>query len=195
MRYFRLQILGDESDRERIIVDQPPEDLDGWDFCMVQGKRIGERYPADAKVQLRDEYPGIKLTDFISNTVCHLIVSTRMMTAIKEHERNAEVEYLPLAIYNHRKRLHSDQYWIVNPIGATDCLDLQKSDVMRGNETGEITFVEAYVFLEQRLQPDPPSILRVKETPWEYFVDESTARAFHAMRASNVQVDMVPCTP
>jgi hypothetical protein len=193
MRYFRIRQLGDESDRERIIVDKRPEGLDGWDFVMAQGERIGDKYPGDAKVYLRDQYPGIKLTDFISNTVAYMITSDRMMSVIKANA-NVEIEYLPLAIYNHRKRLHAANYWIINPIGTTDCLDLAASDVIRGEETGQITMVNVYAFSRRGLGPKPPSILRVKETPWEIFVDEPTARTFHQQQMTNIQIDIVPCS-
>jgi len=192
MRYFRIKLLGDEGDRDRAVVDRRPPNLDGWDFCMAQGKPIGDKYPPDAQVQLRDRFPGIKLGDFVSNTVAYLISSARMMNVIKEHA-NVEIEYLPLTILNHRGRPQGTDYWIINPIGVTDCLDLEKSVILRGQETGEITFVEEYAFVGAKLEARP-SILRVKETPWEYFVDEPTARAFHAARMTNIMVDVVPCS-
>jgi hypothetical protein len=191
MRYFRIKLLGDEYDGERVFVDQRPLGLDGWDFCMAQGERIGDKYPPDAKVFLNDRYPGIKLTDFVSNSVCYLIVSQRMMEIVRANA-NVDIEYLPLAIFNHRKRPHASDYWIVNPIGTTDCLDRERSVLLRGEETGEITFVEQYAFRAEPLRASPPSILRVKETPWEYFVDEATARAFHGQRLSNILIDIVP---
>ena len=193
MRYFKIKLLGDEADRERIIVDKRPDGLDGWDFCMAQGERIGDKYPLDARVYLRDQYPGLKLTDFISNTVSYLITSEPMMNVIKTHA-NLEIEYLPLSIYNHRKRLHAANYWIINPIGTTDCLDLSRSILMRGEETGEITMVNEYAFLGDRLKELRPSILRVKETPWAIFVDEPTARSFHEQKMTNIRIEIVPCS-
>jgi hypothetical protein len=172
-------MLGDEEDRERALVETRPPGLDGW------------HYPENGHVYLSDRY-GLRLTDFISNTLNYVIASTRMKTAI-ESQSNVAIEYLPLSIFNPRKRLLSADYWIVNPLGSVDCVDLQNSEVLRGEETGQITFITQYQFLEERLRETRPSMLRPTQTPWEVFLDEPTARALHALKATNVQVEVVPC--
>ena len=191
MRYFRILMLGDEADRERGLVDTRPPGLDGWDFCASQGEPMAEHYPPNGHVVLSERY-GLRLTDFISNTLNYVIASTGMKEVIEAHN-NVAVEYLPLSIFNPRKRLQSADYWIVNPIGTVDCVDLDNSVVLRGEETGLITFITEYQFLEDRLRDTQPGILRPKETPWEVFLDEPTARALHAIKASNVQLEIVPC--
>jgi hypothetical protein len=191
MRYFRILKLGDKSDRERALVDTKPPGLDGWHFCASRGEPMAEHYPDDGHVVLSEKY-GLRLTDFISNTLNYIIASTRMKEVIEAHS-NVPIEYLPLSLFNPRKRLQSSEYWIVNPIGDVDCVDLEKSDVRRGHDTGLITFIMEYQFLEERLRDTRPSMVRPKETPWEVFVDEPTAQALHAIKATNVRVQMVPC--
>ena len=191
MRYFQILQLGDEADRSRALVDVGPAGLDGWGFCAAHGEEMAPHYPDGARVFLAEKY-GLRLTDFISNTLNYVIVSTRVKEAIEAHS-NVAIEYLPLSIFNPRKRLMSDAYWIINPLGTVDCVDLDKSDVRRGKETGLITFIMGYQFLEERLRDSRPSILRPAQTPSEVFLDEPTARALHAMKATNVMVDIVPC--
>jgi hypothetical protein len=184
-------MLGDEADRERALVDTRPPGLDGWDFCASQGEPMAEHYPPNGHVVISERY-GLRLTDFVSNTLNYVIASRGMKEVIEAHS-NVAIEYLPLSIFNPRKRLQSADYWIVNPIGTVDCVDLDHSVVLRGEETGLITFITEYQFLEARLRDTQPSILRPKETPWEVFLDEPTARGLHAIKASNVQLEVVPC--
>lgn len=197
MRYFRIHILGDPNSPRHVFLDREPEELDGWGFCMGLGDRIGAHYPSGAKMYLQPESPGLELTDLLGNCLTYLVVSSRMKGAI-ESCANVEIEYLPVAIYNHRNRLHSDDYWIINPIGTIDCVDEHNSDVVRGDLTGEIVDVLEFAFVAERLAPPllsvaDPSLFRVKHAPAEYFINEATARSIHALGCSNVLVDEVPC--
>lgn len=193
MRYFRIKTMGNiEQERDQAFLDKKPEDLDGWGFCMTLGDRIGSHYPDDAKVYMQPQHPGVRLCDLVGNCFSYMIVTSRVKDAIQEHS-NVEIEYLPLSIFNHRRRLHSDDYWIINPIGTIDCLDLKRSKYRRGKETGEIVSVQEYVFLKSRLETEP-ILLRVPQYPAHYFLNEPTARKLYEMKCTNFMIDIVMCS-
>lgn len=188
MRYFRLNILGDAQNRRLAFVDAPPEDLDGFDYKMSLGERIGDRYPDDPRIYLQPKSPGIELADLIGNTVGYLLVSSKMKALIESHDAG-EVEYLPFTLYNHKNRVHSTDYWIINPVGTHDVLNREASDIryVNGNPAEDVVAVRTFVFKTTGLD-GVPDLFRIPEDPKEYFVTERLARAFHAARCSNVYV-------
>src|SRR5579884_2171520 len=122
MRCFRLETLGDTRDKSLALISQPPDGLGLFDYCLSEGEPIGDRYPADAAIHLHRKYPGIRLSSLIGNTLCFLIVHTTMKDVLLQHAPN-QMEVLPFTLYNHKKRVHSRDYWIINPLAIVDCLD------------------------------------------------------------------------
>jgi hypothetical protein len=43
--------------------------------------------------------------------------------------RVGNVEYLPVQILNHKKKLASKDYFILNPLSVVDCVDIEASEV------------------------------------------------------------------
>ena len=71
------------------------------------------------------------------------------------------MEYLPLTIFNHKKKAEAAPYAIVNPIGTHDCVDPAASDVVMN------TINSDYISVVKKLAIDPSKIA-------------STARLFRA---------------
>ena len=65
-----------------------------------------------------------------------------------------DVEYLPVSIVDHRGRIASPDYCIVNPINPVDCLDADKSgaDWSELNE-GTIDSIAKLVITEEKVPP------------------------------------------
>ena len=60
----------------------------------------------------------------------YLIVSGKVK-AILEKEALTNIEYLPVLIYDQKKRCASSDYYIANILGSIDCLDHEKSEYDR----------------------------------------------------------------
>ncbi|MEY4561762.1 MAG: hypothetical protein RLZZ618_1039 [Pseudomonadota bacterium] len=52
-------------------------------------------------------------------------LKTRLQTLLADHA----IEYLPVAIRNHKGRVVPERYFIVHPLGLVDCIDLARSKV------------------------------------------------------------------
>lgn len=70
----------------------------------------------------------IQLPDCVKNLPGAIVVSKRLKEFI-EAEQPADVEYLPLSIVNHKGKVASADYFIVNPYRLQDCIDQAQSDI------------------------------------------------------------------
>ncbi len=94
---------------------------------------------------------------------------------------------MPVRIHDHRERLLSDEYVIVNPIGTFDCLDLEASDVLRDkDDAAKILAVNEIVLSAKKVQHAPP-IFRIREKPASYIVSRIVATAISDGGFSNVR--------
>jgi hypothetical protein len=192
MRCFQLHTEGNTADKSLAFVDQPPDGLGLYDVYLSEGDPIGDRYPANARISLRPSYPGIRLSSLLGNCLCFLIVNT----AIKDifvAEAKAAVEALPFTLLNHKKRVHSRDYWIINPLAIVDCVDKEHSEIVYFDESKTtVVAVNKFVFDARKLEGQPP-LFRVPEARTEYFITVELARAlkqhdFSNMRVSEIEV-------
>jgi hypothetical protein len=151
-------------------------------------------YPQDAKIFMSDEEPGIEIPDLVPNTGLMLIVSKRLKEGIEAVNRGP-IQYLPLSIYNHKKRLASSDYFIVNPLGTVDVLDTSASEIEYLD--GEIVGITKYV-LDAKKIVHAPDIFRIKENPETYVVSERVLGEWRkiAPKPTNITFDFldVPAT-
>ncbi len=127
MDYHKIRTSGNLDDRSLCILDEP-EGLQGKDYYLRHGRRIGKDLSQNMKYYMDEEYPGTKLCPLISNLSSFLIVSSEIVAMIQQVCDN-EIEYLPFTLYDHEKRVASEDYFIVNPIGTFDCLNEGASEI------------------------------------------------------------------
>ena len=197
MKYFIIDTLGDDQDVKLAFIDEPPEDLGLYSYCLARGERIGDRYPADAKIYLQPKSPGIKLSSLIGNTNRYLIVNTDVKNVILEHCAQSDFEVLPFTLYNHKKRIHSSDYWIINPIGYLDCVNRAASQIeYLDTDPTKIVDVDKFVLDPKRVK-NAPDLFRVPEDREKYFISARLAKAFQDRRFTNMiltEVDQVEGT-
>jgi|SRR5579871_259369 len=186
MRYFIIETLGDDQDSKLAFIDSPPEDLGLYDYCMARGEPIGDRYPAEARIYLKPKSPGIKMSSLIGNTQSYLIVNTEMKNVILEYCPRCNIETLSFSLYNHKKRVHSDDYWIINPIGYVDCVNRAASDIRYlSSDPTKVVAVRKFVLEPKRLE-SAPHLFRVPEDREKYIISEHLAKAFQERNFSNI---------
>jgi uncharacterized protein DUF1629 len=194
MKYFLLDTLGD-VDGERAVIDRAPEDLGLQYYRLAKGVRIGDLYPDDARVLMSKKFQGLKLDSLLGNTKGFLIVKVPVKEAIEAHCADDDIEYLPFTLYNLKKRVQSKDYFIVNPIGTVDCLNLEASVIKYVDKPGDpshgaVVNVKKYVFEPKKLKR-APALFRVKEKPTRYVVNEQLASAFDKAKFSNISLTEV----
>jgi hypothetical protein len=157
---------------------------------MAGGEPAGAEYPADARIYLQPESPGIKLPSFLGNQVGYLIVNTAMKTAMEAFDLG-NVELLPFTLYDHKKRVLSKDYWIVNPIGSLERLSRGASVIkLLDNDPNQIIAVKKFV-LDAKKVAQGSDLFRVAEARFQYFVSERIAAAWQAGKFTNVYLDEV----
>lgn len=134
-------------------------------------------YPAEAEISMDPEWPGMQLPGLVANTSSMLVIHRAFKQLIEQWLRPQDhVEFLPLSILNHKRRLASADYFIVNPIGTLDCLDQKRSSFSYTSD-GRLFMIEKYVLDSKKLAWEP-AIFRPKEAPTEYIINGKITTAF-----------------
>lgn len=83
-------------------------------------------WPGDASAAMNPNFPNdIGLADSLSGAN-FLVVSGKAKQFI-EQEKAGQIEFLPMKIINHKGRVASDDYFVVNPLDVIDCIDKEGS--------------------------------------------------------------------
>jgi hypothetical protein len=133
-----------------------------------------------------DRSPGIKLPSLIGNTNDFLIVKRELKMVFEES--GVALECLPFTLFDHKKREASRDYFIINPLGTFDCLDLQKSVVVYSKQKpGAIVSVRT-PRLDPRKVASAPDFFRIQEVPYAYVISARLAAQIQALQPTNFYV-------
>lgn len=124
------------------------------DWQLTAGVPVGANFPASAQFHFDPEdKTGVALTDSLYN-LDRLIVASDRLRGLLEKAAVPQVEYLPVPIYNHKKRLLSEPYCIVHLLAPVDCLVIDACEPRwsRMDKT-EIARLKRLVIDESRVEP------------------------------------------
>ncbi len=145
------------------------DDLQGIDKVIKLKQGISQlgKFPSNAVFHMDQNYPtDTLLVDNLGNLSMLIVVSSRLKEFIESRSPKC-VEYLPVAISNHKGREVNDKYYIIHPFEPVDCLDLEKSEAKMGLiAKSEASSVERVVLDDSRLDYErelfkPKSFYRV----------------------------------
>jgi hypothetical protein len=175
---FRLfNTLANTEDESLVFVEDFVDGINMQSWRIYEGKPVAAHYPENAKIFLRPENRGAKLTWYVGNTRSMLLVAEGFKNIIESVCAGVEIEYLPVTIHDQRKRPYGRSYFIVNPIGTFDCLDLQKSDIeWDSDEPKELIRLNEPV-LDRKKTQDAPELFRIKEDSRRYVVGPRLVQA------------------
>jgi hypothetical protein len=199
MRYFFVDTLGDLDDPQLCVLDGVPEGIGAGYSNICRGRPIAAEYPADAKIHMSPDRSGLKLASLIGNTNSFLQVHRSVKDVIAaQHDRRGtkwQIEYLPFVLINHKGRAHSSDYFLVNPIGAVDCVDRSRSVIryFKGN-MDKVVGIDRLVLDPDKLRDAPP-LFRIKEAIDEYVVDETLKAAFEEHGFTNLILKEIEQSP
>ncbi len=103
---------------------------------------------------------GLKLPDFVGNTALLLALSKACADALAQLDLGTH-ELLPARLINEKKRVHSDGYVVLNPLGHIDCLDLKRSDLAKDTKQPRVRALGKY-FLEKSSIPETLDLFRAR---------------------------------
>jgi hypothetical protein len=132
------------------IVDSP-ENVE-FSPRLTRGVTYAANFPKDALVRMSsDAKKRTVLLDDIANTDRIKICSPRLVEFLKERKIK-NVEYLPIKILNHKKKITATDYCIVHPIQLQDALDIKASKpTWSAIEKTEIFFVNNLIINQSKV--------------------------------------------
>jgi hypothetical protein len=97
-------------------------------YPLHDGEPMAATFPADAAFHLHPDFPdNLMLQDSLSNSDMCLVISQRLKDAVQALAP-PRVEYLPVAIVDHKGRKLREPYFVLHPVDPIDCIDRQASE-------------------------------------------------------------------
>jgi hypothetical protein len=146
----------------------PPEGIEK-SYQLNRGISRVVTWPSDVVCRMNPDFPkDIQLSDNLKGTG-FAVISTAVKEAIlKENVTN--VEFLPITILNHKGRVASTEYHIMNPLEVIDCIDVDRSGVRWSRiDPSLITSCRSLV-LKPEAVPESTNLFRLKSLPMEIAV-------------------------
>lgn len=186
MSFRMLDTMGDINNLDLCFLDSFVAGIGTASWRVGKGEPLRPVYPNDARIYMDSANPGIKLSSLLGNSQLMLIASSDFKAAIEKHCQGVEIEYLPFTLYDHRKRVYSQDYFIINPIGTVDCLDLKESSIVWDDEKQDsIIRIREHV-LDRKKVKDAPQLFRIGRSPYTYAVGLELAREMQGRKLTNI---------
>jgi hypothetical protein len=153
---------------------------------LKRGMSAAHYFPDDARFSMNPEFPkDIKLGDCIDNRGGFLLVSKPFKEMIETADvRN--VEYLRVTILNHKGRVASNSYFIINPLSVFEAIDLERSIIRWNNIDPElISSCDRLVLDGDKIPPDA-AMWRLKSLPTHVMVRRDLVEEIQAKGFSGV---------
>jgi hypothetical protein len=100
------------------------EGFEDWKF--LRPAPHAKEFPKNVKMYMDANYPrDVRLID--AHVDANIVVISARIKEILAKEKLSDVEFLPVAIVNHKGRVASKDYFILNVTKSIDCLDVEKS--------------------------------------------------------------------
>jgi hypothetical protein len=132
----------------------PPEGIDR-DWELLQGVPRAASFSPDARLRMSDAHKqSVGLPDNVMNLACLAVVHQRLQRFL-ETMALKNVEYLPVTIINHKKRVASRDHVIVHAVVPQDGLDVVASGGIPSEIIPtDIAEVDTLVLDTRRIDPD-----------------------------------------
>lgn len=131
-------------------------------YTLFKGIPLAQSFSKDAAFHMDPDFPkDLLLTDNLANPLSCMVVSARLAGGLRDN-RVEHLEYLPVAIVDHKGKVASKDYFILNPLDLVDCIDRKKSKFKASAILpDEITRFEKLV-IEESAVPEGRQLFRMK---------------------------------
>lgn len=181
--YYRVNIMPDENPNFCFLRDFP-ENIGLNRYKFTEGESFGSEYPDNARIYMSEKEQGEILPSLVGNTRGMLIVNNAIKKIVQEINKGP-TEYLPISIFNHSKQLVSNEYFIINPIGNYDCLDLGLSEIIYLDK--EVVGVDKFVLDREKIKK-VPDLFRIKEDPSVYVGSQKLLEKIMAIKPTPTNI-------
>jgi hypothetical protein len=184
MDYFLWDIGGDVDDDSLCFIEDAPEGLGLHASSLALGEPVTGHMPDNPRIKLRRENPGLALPGFIGNTRGFLILTSAGVEVLRRMCPEQPLEVFPFELVNHKNRVHSTDFSIVNPLTKLPCLDATASGAQRGKR-GDVIAAKQVV-LSRKAVDAAPHLFRIAEMPGEYVFSRALGKELNAAGVTNV---------
>jgi hypothetical protein len=124
-----------------------------YDHLLVEGHEYRDTFPPDARMSMSPHFKkDTKLVDDVMNADDLKVCSKRLVDFLKS-KKLKNVEYLPLTIFDHKKKVASTEHCIVNPFVLQDAIDMKASQPTLNAFDQTVDTVKKLVFDKSRIDP------------------------------------------
>jgi hypothetical protein len=134
-----------------------------------------EPWPRNVQLHMDPNFPkAIQLPDCAVNLPDAIVVSKRLKEFV-EARKPAHMEYLPISIINHKGKVASSEYFILNPFKLQDCID-QAASKIRWNpmDKNEISACTKMVIDEAQVERNA-KVFRLEHYPSKVLIERKLA--------------------
>lgn len=141
---------------------------------------IAHHFPSDVQLVMDGRYrKDVKLYDQLFN-LDRLVVASAAMRSFLERLEVPAVEFLPVAIIDHKGKVASTDYSLVNPYAIFDCID-RTASTLEWNALDPDLVSSAFPFVldDSKIEPEYP-MFRIKHIAQYVFVRDDLAEQIEA---------------
>jgi hypothetical protein len=163
--------------------------LEGYsdDYKLMKGDSVAKEWP-DVSMRMDPDFKKqIKLSDNLLNPV-NIIVASKRLCDFFRAKRVPNIEYLPVTIYDHKKKVASKEYSIANLVTTQDCIDTKKSEVTwNAIDSDYISSMKRLVLNEKKIAKDA-MLFRAEHLKEIIFVRADLAQAVSDAGFTNIML-------
>ncbi len=147
------------------------------DWKLTNGTSLAAEWPDDVTLQMDPDFKKqIKLSDHLCNP-CRVIIASPALRQFLEEQAVPNLEFLPVRILNHKGKVASDDYVIVNLHAVQDCLDLDASGVTWNEINPDYIIGFEQLVLDESRIDEEATLFRAKHYADQMFVRRDFAEA------------------
>jgi len=191
MNYYILDTAGDLNNRDYCFIDSEPYGIPKARYAVSHGERATGNVPVEQdeiEFRLGEDNPGLVLASLLGNVGSYLLLNKQVISAIKELNLG-DLELFQFILLNHKGKIHSKDYCIVNPVGDYDCLNKERS-IFKYSSTGKLIRIKKMVFNKQKLER-ANDLFRLHDKPNRYLVSEKFKDTIEVNGFSNFLFEQV----
>lgn len=151
--------------------------IEDWRFG--EGEKLAKEFPKNYSFSFSKKWPDRrKLYDFLNESfLLVMVVSERVKTVLTDLEAK-NLEFLPVGIKDHKDKPVDAKYYILNPIGAQDAIDFEKSKVrMKKIFKDEVGSIDKLV-LKPKAVAKGAKLFRLEKARDVILIDDDVRKAF-----------------
>lgn len=188
---FYLVDLRPRSNPEFCFLEKhPPADSDQV-LRFSMGQRVGDDCPRGFGFYMDEGNPGFKLPSLIGNTLLLMMVHRDLKEVICS-VNEGEIEYQSFVLYDHKKKVASRDYFIVNPLGSLGVLDEDRTDI-KVYPKNKFRLRSKPVLARAKLE-EIPDIFRLREDVFMIVISSVLVDALRPIKPTNMLLSKLAIT-